>query len=469
MQTVKRIIFVLLVMLLVGSTTAEAQLVPNSAKVEASIARARSLYVNDHMYREAFEMLWEIDKSIQSSQRSNQDKAALRYLVSKERMQIYMKIKRAASAKEHLDVMEGLANASKNEDVKNDLLYTKANYYYTFGQSDMGNAIFKQMADKLIAKKDYDKIDEVYRTLIANSRKSKNANMVAQSYSNYMAWKDSTNAIRHAGELTALNKRIADQEASISEKDSSLATRQYVIIGLSVLALALAVILVIGGIVLMRFVLLTRKQKTNINQLQESNGLKAQFIHNISAQISPTLQKLDGRQPEVKALLDFADHIQILSNLESSDQDASESVDILVPKFCDDMLEAIRDKVKPNVNMKFDAPKISVRFNKSNASYILGHLLQNAAEYTPEGGTISLEFKKRGAHSHQFLVTDTGCGIPADQQENVFKPFLEIKDLTNGDGLGLPICKLMAQKMKGDLFIDSSYTKGTRFVLNLQG
>lgn len=467
MQTMKRIVFVLMVILLVSSTTMMAQLVPNSAKVEASIARARSLYVNDHMYREAFEMLWDIDKSIQSSQRSNSDKAALRYLVSKERMQIYMRIKRAASAKEHLDVMEGLANASNNESVKNDLLYTQAIYYYTFGQNDMGNAIFKQMADKLTAEKNYDKIDEVYRTLIANSRKSKNANMVAQSYSNYMAWKDSTSSIRHADEVKDLKKQIADQQTSIAEKDDSLSTRQYVIIGLSVLAVALVAVLVLGGIVLARFMLLSRKQKKTISELQESNALKAQFIHNISAQLSPTLQKLDGRQPEVKALQDFAEHIQTLSGLESSEQEASEPVDTLVPKYCDEMLETIRGEVKPNVNLKVEAPKISVRMPKDSVSYILEHLLHNAAEYTPEGGTISLEFKKRGAHSLQFLVTDTGCGIPEDQHETVFKPFLEIKDLTNGDGLGLPICKQMAQKMDGDLYIDSSYTKGTRFVLNL--
>jgi hypothetical protein len=298
-------------------------------------------------------MLWDIDKSINSSPRSSHDKAALHYLVSKERMQIYMRIKRGASAKEHLDVMESLANASNNEQVKNDLLYTKAIYYYTFGQSDMGNAIFKQMADKLTAEKNYDKIDEVYRTLIANSRKSKNANMVAQSYSNYMAWKDSTSSIRHADEVEALKKQIADQQTPIAEKDSSLSTRQYVIIGLSVLAVALAALLVVGALILTRYMMLTRKQKKSISQLQESNGLKAQFIHNISAQLSPTLQKLDGNKPEVKALQDFAEHIQTLSNLESSSQETLTSVDTLVPKYCDDMIEPVKKLTYYHRHRKF--------------------------------------------------------------------------------------------------------------------
>ena len=78
-----------------------------------------------------------------------------------------------------------------------------------------------------------------------------------------------------------------------------------------------------------------------------------------------------------------------------------------------------------------------------------------------------MDFKKRGAHSQQFLVSDTGEGIPEEKRDDVFKPFLEIKDLTTGDGLGLPICRQMALKMNGDLDIDPEFTKGTRFVLNL--
>jgi signal transduction histidine kinase len=100
-------------------------------------------------------------------------------------------------------------------------------------------------------------------------------------------------------------------------------------------------------------------------------------------------------------------------------------------------------------------------------SHILLHLLTNAAEYTPENGKITLDYKKRGQHTHQFLVSDTGDGIPAEKRDDIFKPFTEIHDLTKGDGLGLPICKQMALKMKGDLDIDTAYVKGTRFVLEL--
>jgi signal transduction histidine kinase len=110
---------------------------------------------------------------------------------------------------------------------------------------------------------------------------------------------------------------------------------------------------------------------------------------------------------------------------------------------------------------------MSAEINKEYVSHILLHLLGNAAEYTPAGGSIQLEFKKRGPRSFQFLVSDTGEGIAAEHRDDIFKPFLEIRDLTQGDGLGLPICRQMAQKMNGDLYVDAQYTKGARFVLEL--
>lgn len=84
-----------------------------------------------------------------------------------------------------------------------------------------------------------------------------------------------------------------------------------------------------------------------------------------------------------------------------------------------------------------------------------------------KSGKISLEFKKRSAHTHQFILTDTGTGIPVEAREKLFKPFAEIRDLTQGNGLGLPTCSLIAYKLNGTLTLDTDYKKGTRFILEL--
>ena len=429
--------------------------------------KATTLYYRENLYQEAFDLLRRIDQTITASSQGETSKAALHYKVTKERLQMYVKLGKGTSAKDQLDIMEQQAKTANDEDLQNDLLYTKAIYYYTFGQNAKGNAVFKEMAAKLTAKKEYDKVDEVYKALIANGRRSNSASMVAQAYSSYLAWKDSVGALKVADEIGALKKQIADNEASIAEKDSSLTTRQAIIIGLCILAAALAAALVVGAVVLLRFIMVNRKQKKAIKLANDNNALKAKFISNISAQLAPTLKKLNSGQPEVQAMVDFSNHIQMLSDLENTIDEPVETEDTPMPQFCENLMEQIRNQVKPNVSLTVNAPKMSAPINTEYVSHILLHLLNNAAEYTPEGGHIWLEYKKRGAHAHQFLVSDTGCGIPEEKREDVFKPFLEVRDLTTGDGLGLPICKQMAIKMNGDLDIDPAFTKGVRFVLSL--
>ena len=430
--------------------------------------KATALYYKENNYKEGFELLRRVDQAISAEERKNNaNMSALHYLVTKERLQMYIKMRSTARALEQINTMESQVQTANDDNLMNDLLYNKAIYYYTFGQTTQGDAVFKEMASKLTAQKEYDKIDEIYQTLITNGKKSNNANLVAQTYSNYVVWKDSVNAMKLADETGILKNQIAENEAIIAEKDSSLGTRQLIIVALLVLAGALAAALVVGIIVLLRYILLTRKQKKAIKLSEDNNALKAKFISNISAQLDPTLEKLDSRIPEVQALLDFSQHIQTLSRLENMSNATAELEDVQVNQFCEEMVGEIRNKVKSGVEIVVNAPKMSAKIHREYLSHILRHLLHNAAEYTPEAGHIWLDYKKRGAHMQQFVVTDTGCGIPEEKIDDVFKPFLEIKDLCAGDGLGLPICKEMAKKMNGDLEIDPKYTKGTRFVITL--
>lgn len=431
-------------------------------------AKATALYYKENFWKEAFDLLRRVDFAVESDANSTSPvKAAAHYLTARERMQMYMKLRKPTNAMDNLKVMENQATIAGDEKLKNDLLYNKAVYYYTFGQNAEGNAVFKEMADKLTKQKEYGKVDEVYQTLIANGRKSNSASLVAQSYKGYMAWKDSTTALKYADEIEALKKQIKDNEASIAEQESSLTARMGFIIALGILAGILAAVLVVGGVVLLRYILLTRKQQKDIQMLTDSNALKAQFISNIAGQLQPTFRKLDGNNPDVKALLDFSEHIQTLSQIENSMDEGVELEDTQISPFCEALADQIRDKVRKDVVLHVNAPKMSASINKEYVSRLLLHLLNNAAEYTPEEGTIVLEFKKRSAHTLQFLVSNTGSSIPEEKRDDVFKPFLEVRDLTKGDGLGLPICKQMARKMNGDLEIDPEFTKGVRFVLEL--
>ena len=368
---------------------------------------------------------------------------------------------------ERLTKLEETAKASHNDSLSNDLLYTQANYYYTFGMNTQGDAATNRLIGQYKEQKNYAKVDECYKTLISIARKANNAGLVARTYDKYILWTDSVKALTAQEELNALKKKYDESLATIQEKDDSLSAKQYIIIGLCILAAILAAALVFGAIVLLRFIILTRKQKKAISIANEHNELKTKFIQNISAQMEPTLDTLDASLPGVKALHAFSNHIQELSELETTLSEPYEVQEKNISTFCEGIMDKIKGMTQEDVTLTVNAPKLNVKINPEQLERVLLHLLENAAEYTPAGGKIWLDFKKRGAHTHQFIISDTGCGIPEEQRENIFKPFTEVKDLTQGDGLGLPICSLIATKMNGSLTLDSSYNKGARFVLEL--
>ena len=67
-------------------------------------------------------------------------------------------------------------------------------------------------------------------------------------------------------------------------------------------------------------------------------------------------------------------------------------------------------------------------------------------------------------YNAQFSVTDTGCGIPFEKQSRIFGRFEKLNEKAQGTGLGLSICQLIIKRLNGDIWIDSSYTGGSRFV-----
>jgi signal transduction histidine kinase len=66
-----------------------------------------------------------------------------------------------------------------------------------------------------------------------------------------------------------------------------------------------------------------------------------------------------------------------------------------------------------------------------------------------------------------FIVEDTGPGIPRAKHEHIFMQFEKLDDFTEGLGLGLPIAKRLIELMGGSLMHDMSYIKGARFILQL--
>ena len=63
-----------------------------------------------------------------------------------------------------------------------------------------------------------------------------------------------------------------------------------------------------------------------------------------------------------------------------------------------------------------------------------------------------------------FSVADTGVGVPAEKAEFIFSRFEKLDDFKQGIGLGLTICKKIAELLYGEVYLDTTYKGGAKFV-----
>jgi PAS domain S-box-containing protein len=115
-----------------------------------------------------------------------------------------------------------------------------------------------------------------------------------------------------------------------------------------------------------------------------------------------------------------------------------------------------------------------VRADPEKLRQILLNLLTNAVKFTDRGGRVSLACETdTAAGVVRIQVTDTGRGIPPDQLERIFEPFVQIDrhrthESQQGVGLGLSISRDLARGMKGDLTVASVEGRGSTFTLTLR-
>jgi len=108
--------------------------------------------------------------------------------------------------------------------------------------------------------------------------------------------------------------------------------------------------------------------------------------------------------------------------------------------------------------------------DSSKVEQIVLNLLSNAAKFTPRGGRVTVEMRRKGDRA-VIRVSDTGIGIPSEKLESIFEPFVQVgrslKSPHEGTGLGLAISRDLARAMNGDLTVKSELGVGSAFDLTL--
>ena len=120
---------------------------------------------------------------------------------------------------------------------------------------------------------------------------------------------------------------------------------------------------------------------------------------------------------------------------------------------------------KPDIDYRTDLPEhpIILTTHEKYLSLVIEHLLNNANKFT-EKGIITLHCHIDEARQQVHIsVTDTGCGILLEKQDQIFNRFEKLNEGAQGTGLGLSICRLIIEQIGGRIWIDPDYTEGARF------
>ena len=140
--------------------------------------------------------------------------------------------------------------------------------------------------------------------------------------------------------------------------------------------------------------------------------------------------------------------------------------------LCRDMCreaEALFELKKVTLLFESDAPGGVLAADEAQIKRLLLNLLSNALRYTPEGGTVTVSVRW-SEHSAQLSVADTGYGIAPEKLATIFECFLQSDMLDaspHGLGLGLALCRRIAENHGGRIMVESTAGEGATFTVSL--
>lgn len=230
-------------------------------------------------------------------------------------------------------------------------------------------------------------------------------------------------------------------------------------------------------------------------QLEKLDQLKMQFFSNITHElrtpltliISP-LETLINRKENINhlndylntihnnavKLLDLVNRLLDFSKIDSGSfifHPIMTEITSFLKNETDSFIPLAKEK---QIELRFIASEKHLvgKIDPNILGSILNNLLSNAIKYTPEKGvvTVKQEVNKVGNDKNELIiiVEDTGKGIPADKQKQIFERFYQLEqDRSSGTGIGLSLVKNLVELHRGAIRINSEPGKGSQFTIRI--
>ncbi len=229
-----------------------------------------------------------------------------------------------------------------------------------------------------------------------------------------------------------------------------------------------------------------RQNELDLIKAQEADKMKNAFIANMSHEIRTPLNAIVGfsrlitetdnasEQQEYLTiinnnsdlLLQLINDILDFAKIESGTLNYNLSwVDL--KDVCQEVYISQSLKMTSDVALLYNGdmlPSVRLRTDTQRIEQVLLNLLSNAIKCTNQGFVSSYEVE---GDFVRVSVTDTGIGIDKEKQASVFERFVKLDDFRQGTGLGLSICKMIIEKLGGEIGLRSELGKGSTFWFTL--
>ncbi len=229
-------------------------------------------------------------------------------------------------------------------------------------------------------------------------------------------------------------------------------------------------------------------EQRNLEELrQEFVGMLSHDLRNpLSAVIATLDLALDGslgplnndqRQFLGNAMNDSRRMLEMLNDfLDGYKYDAVElkleitefDLDQLVARAIDDFSPLASER---QVQLYQEEPSVHmVMADEGKLHRVVSNLISNAIKFTPRGGRVALRVTQYPKYT-EVSVTDTGEGIPLEEQDRIFEKFYQVEKRRlgrkAGTGLGLPLCKKVVEAHGGTIWVESTPGQGSRFAFTI--
>lgn len=254
--------------------------------------------------------------------------------------------------------------------------------------------------------------------------------------------------------------------------------------------IGLGVILLLATAFIVILTRLNRRLAHAKRNAEEANRMKGIFIRNITHEINTPLNSIVGfaelastatnDDPERNTYIDIiwensgnlqklVNDVLYIADLESSDNPPA-TAPVEVNACCRECILDISKGEQQKTQIRFVPGREQFRMQTSGPllAKALSELLRNAVRFTDptKGATLSYDLSEDG-RSITFSVTDFGPGVPEGEHEHIFERFVKLDTFTQGLGLGLSVCRLIARVLGGDVRLDTGHVPGARFLLTI--